>query len=189
MRKLKLQVQMTADGYIAGPNGEMDWVTMPWTDDINNYVNELTASIDTILLGRKLAEGFIPYWASVAANPEDPDFASGKKFTDTPKVVFTRTLERSEWSNAVLAKGTLASQINALKKGEGKDMIAYGGAGFVSSLIREGLIDEYHLFINPAAIGQGLAIFKEVGGRQNLKLVRSIPFECGIVLLQYEPNR
>jgi dihydrofolate reductase len=189
MRKLKLQVQTTVDGFIAGPNGEMDWMALPWTDDLNSYVEELTDSIDCIVLGRRLAEGFIPYWASVAADPENPDVASGRVFTDTPKVVFTKTLETSEWENTVLAKGDLVDEINRLKKQDGKDIIVYGGATFVSSLIKAGLIDEFHLFVNPAAIGSGMAIFKEVDGKQNLKLVQSRAFECGIVLLKYETER
>ena len=189
MRKLKLQVQMTVDGYIAGPNGEMDWITLPWTEDINTYVDEIMDIVDTIVLGRKLAEGFIPYWAGVAANPDDPEFTSGKKFTDTPKVVFSKTLDKSAWDNTVLAIGNLVDEITKLKKQDGKDIIAYGGATFVSALIKHGLIDEYHLFINPTAIGNGMTIFKELDSKQNLTLVKSISFNCGIVVLNYQPKR
>jgi dihydrofolate reductase len=189
MRKLKLQVQMTVDGFIAGPNGEIDWATFPWTEDINKYVDEITAPVDTIILGRKLAEGFIPYWAGVAANPDDPEFTSGKKFTDTHKVVFTKTLERSEWGNTVLAKGSLVEEITKLKKQDGQDIIAYGGATFVSALIKHGLIDEFHLFINPTLIGSGMTIFKQLDSKQNLTLVKSTSFDCGIVVLNFEPQR
>ncbi len=189
MRKLKLQVQMTVDGFIAGPNGEMDWGTWDWDDELKQYVTELTEPIDCIVLGRKLAEGFIPHWAAVAANPEHPEFTAGQKFTDTPKVVFTKTLNKSAWDNTVLATGDLVNEIAKLKKQEGQDIIAYGGATFVSALIRHGLIDEYHLFINPAAIGKGMAIFNELDGKQNLALVKSIAFDCGIVVLNYEPKR
>ncbi len=187
MRKLKLQVQVSIDGYIAGPNGEMDWLTFTWTDDLNNYVTEITQPVDTIVLGRKLAQGFIPHWANVAADPDNPEFTSGKKFTDTHKVVFTKTLDKSAWDNTVLAKGDLVDEVNKLKKQDGKDIIAYGGAGFVSSLISKNLIDEYHLFINPAAIGKGMPIFKEVEKKLNLQLVQARPFACGIVLLCYKP--
>lgn len=165
MRKLKLQVQMTVDGYIAGPNGEMDFMAWNWDNELKRYVDALTEPVDCIILGRKLAEGFIPHWAAVAANPSDPEFAAGKKFTDTPKVVFTKTLEQSAWNNTVLAKGDLADEITRLKTQDGKDIIAYGGAAFVSALIKHGLIDEFHLFINPVAIGNGMAIFKELGNK------------------------
>ena len=189
MRKLKLQVQMTVDGYIAGPNGEMDWMTLPWTEDLNKHVGKIIDPVDTIVLGRKLAEGFIPYWATVAANPDNPEFTAGKKFTDTHKVVFTKTLDKSEWDNTVLAKGDLVDEITKLKKQDGKDIVAYGGATFVSALIKQGLTDEFHLFINPTAIGNGMTIFKELDSKQNLTLVKSTSFDCGIVVLNYEPKR
>jgi dihydrofolate reductase len=189
MRKLKLQVQMTVDGYIAGPNGEMDWMVLDWDDELKNYVQEITDPVDCIVLGRKLAEGFIPYWSSVAGNAENPEYTAGQKFTDTHKVVFTRTLETSEWNNTVLAKNDLASEINQLKSQNGNDIIAYGGATFVSALIKQELIDEFHLFINPTAIGNGMAIFKELDARQNLTLIKSTSFDCGIVILHYELKR
>ncbi|GAB4160390.1 MAG: dihydrofolate reductase family protein [Candidatus Promineifilaceae bacterium] len=189
MRKLKLQVQMTVDGYIAGPNGEMDFMVWDWDDALKQYVDDLTEPVDCIILGRKLAEGFIPYWAAVAANPDDPEFTAGKKYTDTPKVVFTRTLDRSEWANTVLARGDLVEEITRLKNQPGADIIAYGGATFVSDLIKHGLIDEFHLFINPTAIGSGMAIFKELDRQQAFRLVSTRAFDCGIVLLNYEPKR
>jgi dihydrofolate reductase len=189
MRKLKLQVQMTVDGYIAGLNGEMDWMTLPWTEDINKYVDEITDPVDTIVLGRKLAERFIPYWATVAANTDNPEYTAGKKFTDTYKVIFTKTLDNSVWDNTALAKGDLVYEITKLKEHGGKDIIAYGGATFVSALIKQGLIDEFHLFINPTAIGNGMTIFKELDNKLNLKLVKSTSFDCGIVVLNYKPKR
>lgn len=189
MRKLKLQVQMSVDGYIAGPNGELDWMVWDWGDDLKKYVTELTEPVDTILLGRKMADGFISHWAKVAEDPDDPEYWAGKKFTDTPKVVFTKTLDKSEWPNTELAKGDLADEINKLKDGEGKDIIVYGGAEFVTSLVKAGLIDEYYLFINPTALGKGLTIFNDLENRQDLILARSTPFECGIVVQVYEPKR
>ena len=189
MRKLKLQVQMTVDGYIAGPNGEMDFMIMNWDQALKDYVGEITKPVDCLVLGRKLAEGFIPYWASVAANPDHPEFTAGKKFTDTIKYVFSKTLDKSVWDNTVLAKGDLTDEITKLKKKDGKDIIAYGGANFVSALIKQGLIDEFHLFINPTAIGKGMPIFKELDGKQNLTLVKSTSFECGIVVLNYTLKR
>ena len=159
---------MSVDGYMAGPNGELDFAGRNWDNDLIQYVTELTESMDCIVLGRKLAQGFIPHWATVAADPAHPEHTAGIKFTDTHKVVFTKTLEKSEWDNTVLAKGDIVDEITKLKNQNGSDIIAYGGATFVSSLIEHGLIDELHLFINPAAIGSGLSIFN---GRQNLKLV------------------
>lgn len=184
---------MTIDGFIGGPHGEMDWMTWNWDEALVKYTQALTDSVDTIVLGRRLAEGFIPHWAGVAADAGNPEHAAGRKFTDTPKVVFSRTLDASHpaangWTNTVVAGGGLAEEIHRLKGEEGKDLIAYGGAAFVSSLIKENLIDEYHLFVNPAAIGQGLSIFGQGGSRQELKLVKAHPFDCGIVVLHYEPK-
>lgn len=180
MRKLKLQVQMTLDGYIVGLDGEMDWLTLNWDDALKEYVKEITASIDCIVLGRKLAQGFIPHWA---ANPNEE---GAEVFNPTKKVVFTQTLEHSEWDNTVLAKGDIVDEITKLKKQDGKEMIAYGGVTFVSNLIRHNLIDEFHLFINPVVIGKGLSIFKEVEQKQNLIFVQSTAFDCGIVVLHYK---
>jgi dihydrofolate reductase len=188
MRKLKLQVQMTVDGYVAGPNGEMDWMVWNWDDALKQYVDAITAPVDCIVLGRRLAAGFIPHWAAVAANPDDPENAAGRKFTDTHKVVFTNTLEKSEWPNTVLAQGDLADEIARLKAQDGSDIMVYGGATFVSALIKEGLIDEYHLFVNPAAIGNGMPIFRELDSQLELTLVKATAFDCGIVVLHYVPK-
>ncbi len=118
-------------------------------------------------------------------NPESPEYAFARKMVDYPKVVFTKTLDESAWPNTVLAKGDIVEEVNYLKNQEGKDLIAYGGAGFVSSLIKHNLIDEYHLSINPVAIGRGMTIFSEFGGKFRLKQVDATPYECGITVHQY----
>ncbi len=185
MRKLKLQVQISVDGYVGGPKGEMDWLVRNWDAELIQYVTALTESFDCIVLGRKLAEGFIPHWAGIAADANHPEHAAGQKFTNTPKVVFTKSLAQVVWPQTILATGDLVAEIQALKQQPGGDIIAYGGATFVSALIKHGLIDEFHLFVNPTALGRGLAIFKELNGKQNLKLVQATPFSCGIVVLNY----
>ncbi len=183
MRKLKLQVQISVDGFIAEPTGEMDWMVWNWDEELKNYIKEITEPVDCIVLGRKLAQGFIPYWAS------NPELEGADKINNTQKVVFTKTLERSEWKNTVLAKGEITEEIAELKKKEGKDIIAYGGAAFVSSLIRLDLIDDFHLLINPAAIGTGMPVFSELESIRKLRLVRSEAYDCGIVAVNYEPVR
>lgn len=179
---------MSLDGFIAGPNGEMDWMVWDWDDALKQYVQEITDPVDCIVLGRKLAQGFIPYWADVASNPDHPEHVAGLKFAATRKLIFTKTLEGAEWDHTFLAKGDLAAEINQLKKQNGNDIIAYGGAAFVSSLIKERLIDEYHFFVNPTILGEGMAIFKEVQNKQNLQLVKATAFDCGIVVHHYEPK-
>lgn len=187
MKKLKLQVQMTADGFVCGPKGELDWMSFDWGSDITKYVNELTDSVDTILLGRKMTPGFMTYWLQVVSDKNNPEYAFGIKMIDTPKIVFTKTLEKSEWENTKLAKGNINEEIKNLKSQNGKDIIVYGGASFVSNLIKENLIDEYHLFVNPSVIGSGMKIFGEVNEKKRLKLIKSIPFGCGIVVHHYQP--
>jgi dihydrofolate reductase len=183
VRKFLLQTQTTVDGYMGGPNGEMDFTTYPWTDDINAYIDALTKSVDMIVLGRKLAEGFIPAWAS---GPPGETQESIDWMNNTPKVVISNTLTESPWENAVVAGGDLTETVNRLKAEPGGDMIAYGGSTLVSNLIANGLLDEIHLFVNPTAIGAGIPVF---GSRQQLRLVTAQPFECGIAALHYEPKR
>lgn len=179
MRRLKLQVQMSMDGFIAGPNGEMDWMVWDWDAGLKAYVSALTEPVDCILLGRKLAQGFIPYWAS------HPEEEGAEKLNSTPKVVFTHTLTAAEWEHTTLATGDLVEEVTRLKQLPGQDMIAYGGATFVSALIRHNLIDDYHLLINPVAVGKGRTIFGEVEGTPSLRLVDAHAFACGIVAVRY----
>ncbi|MFC7586162.1 dihydrofolate reductase family protein [Nonomuraea antimicrobica] len=103
MRTFKLQVQTTIDGYMAGPKGEMDWVTSSWSDDLNTYVEALMESVDHIVLGRRLAEGFIPAWA---AGPEGETKEGIAWMNDTPKVVISDSLAESPWPNATVAGET-----------------------------------------------------------------------------------
>ena len=180
---------MSIDGRIAGPNGEMDWMAGLQDDEGNKYVNELTESIDTILLGRKMTDGFISYWSDVINKPDDPWYALAKKMIEIPKVVFTKTLNKSNWINTDIATGDLTDEIMKLKSRDGKDMVVYGGASFDSSLIKLGLIDEFLLFINPVAIGNGMTIFKELNEIQKFNMVKSKPFDSGVILLHYEARK
>ncbi len=184
MRKLKLQIQMTVDGFVGRASGEMDWVNKNWDEEIGAYVTAITEPVDCILLGRKLAESFIPHWA---AQPQNEPKSAIDKLNNTPKVVFSKTLETSEWPNTTLVNGGLAHEVNRLKNLPGGDIMTYGGAGFASALVWGNLIDEYHLFINPSAIGTGMSIFRQVNGNHKLQLKNSQMFSCGVVVLCYEP--
>ena len=186
MRKLKLQMQMTINGYVAGPNGKNDWMTWNPDDELIAFMNSLIDSSDTLLLGRKTADSIINYWEN--ALDKNPDTPFAKKIVDILKVVFTKTLHKSPWNNTTLAKGNLAEEIANLKKQNGKDILVFGGAGFVSSLIKEGLIDEYHLFLNPTAIGNGMTIFKSLDRTQKFSVIQSRFYPCGITVLSYKPK-
>ena len=187
MRKLRLQVQISVDGCIAGPNNEMDWLV--WDDKYIKYVNDITESVDTIIMGRKMVDGFIPYWTDVMNKPDDPMNALAKKMIEIPKVVFTKTLNKPRWINTDIATGDLKDEITKLKNQNGRDIIVYGGVSFDSSLIKEKLIDEFYLFVNPVVIGNGKTIFKNLEEIQRFILIESRGFDCGLVLLHYEVKK
>lgn len=189
MRKLKLQVQITVDGFVAGPNGELDWMTFSTDERIADRVNELTDSSDTILLGRKMTDGFIDYWTSVLENPESEEYTFAQKMIDIPKVVFSKTVTESKWVNTTVANGDLTEEVEKLKNSDGKDILVYGGANFVGNLIKNNLIDEYHLIVNPVAIGNGMSIFGESIKKLNLQLINSESFASGEVELFYAPQK
>jgi len=189
MRKLKLHVEISIDGCIAGPNNEMDWIDFSWNEKLREFEDRLHDPVDTILLGRKMTNEFISYWFDVINKPDDPEYSIAKKMVETPKIVFTKTLNKSEWPNTEIATGDLKEEITNLKSQEGGDIIVYGGASFDSSLIKENLIDEYYLFINPVVIGNGKTIFKDLKEIRKLSLVESITFDSGTVLLHYEVKR
>jgi dihydrofolate reductase len=189
MKKLRLQMQISVDGYVAGTNGELDWMTWNMDEKILQFINELTDDSGTILLGRKMTDGFMNYWENVVHNqPESPEFSFAKKMVDIPKVVFSKTLSSSHWTNTTLAKGNLNEEIANLKKQDGKDIIVYGGAGFVSSLIKEQLIDEFNFFVNPVMINKGMRIFDLADKRQKLSPLGSTMYDCGITVLRYKTD-
>jgi len=182
MRKLKLQMQITVDGFVAGPEGQLDWMTWDMDEKIVGFINHLTDTSDTILLGRKMTDGFVKYWEGVVAKPSSPEYAFGRKMVDMPKIVFSRTLTRVEGKNVRVESGPLPQAVSRLKEQAGKDIVVYGGATFVSSLIENGLIDELNLFVNPVAIGKGMRIFE---ARKPLKMASSTAYPCGIVVNTY----
>jgi dihydrofolate reductase len=185
MRKLKLQMQATIDGYVAGPEGQLDWMTFDMDEGLIGHINRLTDSSDTILLGRKMTDGFIKYWEKAVTEKDSPEFGFAQKMVSLPKVVFSKTLRDVKGQNVRVENGDLVAAVKQLKSQPGKDMVVYGGATFVSSLIEHGLIDEVNLFINPVAIGDGVRIFKR---RTSLKLAASMAYPSGIVVNTYLPK-
>ena len=192
MRKLKLEVQLSIDGFAADPKGNTGWMVWDWQPkwnwdkELQKYHIDLQLSSDTILLGRKMAMGgFFDHWENVAANPDDPQYAFAKPITEMEKYVFTKTLQKPKWKNTKLVNGDFVAAIKRLKKRGGKDIIVYGGTSFVSSLIEAQLIDEYHLLINPFILGKGKPIFKTVTGMKSLSLVNATPYRCGVIAVQY----
>jgi dihydrofolate reductase len=194
VRKLKLQVQITVDGYVGGPEGDHDWRTWNWDEKLKAFAYPLRDVCDTILLGRKTAEVFIPHFEDTVNNLEakntdkalDEKFEYANRMVSMPKIIFSKTMKTFDGKNATVENGDLVTAVTDLKSKEGKDMIVYGGAGFVSSLIKEGLIDEFNFFVNPVMINKGLRIFDLLKHRQKLSLISATPYACGISVLVFK---
>jgi dihydrofolate reductase len=178
-------MQITVDGFVAGPEGQLDWMTWAMDESLLAFIKQLTDTSDTILLGRKMTDGFIKYWEHVITQPESPEYSFARKMVHTPKVIFSKTLQHVDGQNVRIESGDLSEAVNQLKRLPGKDIIVYGGATFVSSLIENSLIDELNLFVNPVAIGNGMQVFKE---QKPMKLAASMAYPCGIVVNSYEPK-
>lgn len=183
MRKLKLQMQITVDGFVAGPEGQLDWMTWGEEENLIGFINHLVDTSDTILMGRKMTPGFVNYWESVKFG--DPQYEFAQKMVNTPKVVFSRTVSSMEGKNVRVENGDLVTAVNDLKSQSGKDLLVYGGASFVASLLEHRLIDELSLFVNPIAIHDGLRIFT---ARTPLQLVDSVAYKNGKVVNTYKPR-
>lgn len=183
MRKVHIQMNMTLDGFVAGPQGQLDWMLQEEDFRHIHHLQALTDTVQTILLGRKMATESIPYWENVAAKNErnaESDYA--RFFVKTAKIIFSKTRTGFEGRNAVVEQGDLAETVRQLTSMPGKDIIAYGGAHFVSALLEQRLADELNLFIHPVAIGEGLAIFTT---QTRLELILSESYSNGIVLNRY----
>ena len=200
MGKLVLEIQTSLDGYIATNDGNTNWMLWnwgpewTWDNELQQYHNALTLSADCILLSRQMAEeGFIAHWQNVAMHAGSTQYTFARHITNTPKVVFSKTLDKATpipggWDNVDIVAGDFVNAINKLKQHYHHDILVYGGATFVSSLIKADLIDEFHLLVNPVVIGSGLSIFKTISHPQEMTLIKSKSFNCGIVLLHYKSN-
>ena len=178
---------MSVDGFVAGPNGELDWIWIGKPDpNILQKVVELAGTCDTILLGRKMTRGFIDHWENVVDNqPRSHEQSLAKLMVDLRKIVFSHSQSEIKGRNVEVNSGEdLAAEVQALKQQPGKDIMVYGGAEFVSSLISQNLIDEYYIFRRPVAIGKGLTIFKD---QTVLRLESTVAYENGTMLHKYFP--
>lgn len=191
MRKVILFMHMSFDGMVCGANNEQDWMTMN-DDEMGKFLaGDMLKTVDTILTGRVLYDGFASFWPGVPDMPNIPpelvEFAHW--MNNTPKVVFSKTLEKAEWTNSTIVSGDLAEEVAKLKAQPGGDMIIFGGAATVEEFTRLGLVDEYRIKLEPIIMGQGKPLFKDVQDRQKLKLTLSKSFDSGVVGLYYEVVR
>jgi len=192
MRKVILFMHLSLDGFIARPNGELDWATRD-DETMGKYlISDLLSTVDTMLLGRVLYQGFVSYWPAAAANPSTPkdliDLAHW--IVNSPKIVFSKTLEKVEWKNSRLVKvkdnHDIAEEVAKLKQQPGGDMVVFGGARLAQTFTELGLIDEYRLKLEPVVLGSGKPLFKNIKDRINLKLLKAKTFNSEVVGPYYQ---
>jgi dihydrofolate reductase len=173
---------VTLDGYVAGPGGDGDWGLPAEHPDVRAWKVASLRQVGTHIMGRVTYEQMAGHWPNAAG-----DYASF--MNDLPKVVFSQTLPAAGWAGSRIARGDLAAEIAALKTEPGGDIMAHGGAAFVQSLSRLGLIDEYRLVILPVALGNGLPLFKDLDKPLRVDLAEAKSFPDGTVILVYRPIR
>ena len=188
MRKVISAMQMSLDGFIEGPNGELDWIEN-WEDSY-----DLMEQVDTCVLGAAMYPGYEQYWTSILADPKALLPFTGKvatpgeidyaHFADrTPHIVLSSTLKQVAWRTARIEPRVDA--LLRLKQQPGKDIYVVGGAALVGSLMNKGWIDELRLTVHPVALGQGKALFDALSQRQRLALVEARPLKAGLVSMIY----
>jgi dihydrofolate reductase len=183
MARLIYSMGVSLDGFIAGPEGEIDWGGPD--EELHRFHNEQTRGLDAHLLGRRLYET-MRYWETAEENPSSAEYEIefARMWNDLPKIVFSRTLERVE-GNARLVRDNAAEELTRLKEQEGKNL-AVGGAGLASAAAKLGLIDEYGLFVYPVVLGAGMPYFPALDERINLELVETRTFGSRVVYLRYQ---
>ncbi|MHB8598498.1 MAG: dihydrofolate reductase family protein [Ktedonobacteraceae bacterium] len=191
MRKLIVTMWVTLDGFVAGPNGEMDWVGSHYDEAMGKYEDDIVSAADTLILGRVTYQSFAGSWPHV---PENPAASKGEieyahKLNAMRKIVFSRTLDTVEWNNSTLVKDLIPEEIEKMKQGPGKDMLIYGSVSIVQTLTNLGLVDEYQLLVHPVILGGGKSLFQNIQDRVNLKLVKCDVTDAGIVRLYYQPAK
>ena len=187
---------LSADGYFAGPEGNLDWV-VPDSEQAAAAARDI-AKFDTVLFGRQTYELFAAFWpqAAVDASGTVPDphhpgrrssehAAVATALNSMTKLVFSRTLKDVNWQNSRLVRELDPRQIETMKKQPGKDIIVFGSGSIVSQLTQNGLIDEYQFAVCPVFIGNGQPLLKNVTKRVRLKLLEAKPLPSGDVMLRY----
>ena len=189
MRKLVLFMHVSLDGFVAGPNGEMDWINAD--EEIFDYAGQRTNEADTALYGRVTYQMMESYWPTAAQLPTATkhDVEHSKWYNKVTKVVLSRTLKGANLTNTLIIDGNLAGEIVKLKQDSGKDILMFGSPTAAHSLMAEKLIDDYWLFVNPILLGRGIPLFNGVKEKSALKLVASNIFSSGVVCLHYEYKR
>ena len=192
MRKIISLTHLSLDGFAAGPNDELDWIS--YDKDLEQYAHALHDVTDAVIWGRRTYEGMASYWLTIPDAPESTpaELAHARYLESATKIVVSRTLDRVEWdgaTNTVLIKDHIADQINAIKAQPGKDIWFLGSVALAQEFMRLDLIDEYRIQINPVRLGEGKPLFAGVTSRAALKLLEARTLPSGVVALRYEPVR
>ncbi|MBS1492373.1 MAG: dihydrofolate reductase family protein [Bacteroidetes bacterium] len=182
MRKVILQMNTSMDGYVAGPNGELDWMLENSGEEGFKMAEKLLEESDLILLGRGMSKEFLDYWPKETSN-----FA--KRINSLPKVIFSRTMKESDivWDNVTISKD-IAEKIKEEKAKPGKNIILYGGCGLATSFAKLGIVDDYYLSTVPVILGKGKHLFDGMDMKV-LKLIESTPTPSGEIINHYEPKK
>ena len=187
MPRLSVFNSVTLDGYFAGANGDLRWAH-PGSDDpeFQAFIAENAKGGGRLLFGRITYELMASYWPTPGALESNPVVA--ERMNSLPKIVFSRTLDKASWSNTMLVKGDLASEVRRLKKAPGEDMVIFGSGSIVSQLAPLRLIDEYQVVMVPVVLGKGKTMFDGIPKTLSLKLTNTRRFGNGRVFLCYEPT-
>ena len=181
MRRLILQTGISIDGYVAAVDRSHPWDAGGGSDDVKQWILESVRNAGAHLMGRVTYEEMASAWPGSSS-----DFA--KPMNEIPKVVFSKTLKRADWAETRIASGDLAEEVKSLKAEPGNDLIAYGGARLDQSLTRLGLVDEFRLMVQPAALGAGLPLFKDLPEPLQLELVEATTYPTGLAIHIYRPR-
>lgn len=184
MRKIILSLHTTLDGFVAGPNGEMDWIKLD--DEMFDLIGGFTDNADTALYGRITWEMMESYWPTAAEKPNATkhDIEHSKWYNNTQKVVLSRTVKGYKNKTIFLADN-IPTEIENLKNQPGKNILIFGSPSAAHTLMEHNLIDEYWLFINPVLLGKGIPVFAKIITRIGLQLVTSKTFANGVIGLHY----
>lgn len=188
MRKLVLFMHTSLDGFVAGPNGEMDWIHVD--EKIFDYAGRRTGEADAALYGRVTYQMMDSYWPTAGEQPTatQHDIEHSKWYNTVTKIVLSRTMKEAKPKTKIIGDH-LKDEIIKLKKAPGREILIFGSPTAAHALMAEGLIDDYWLFINPVLLGQGIPLFKDLKEKAALKLVENHVFSSGVVCLHYEFQR
>lgn len=184
-RKVIYSMMVSLDGFIESSTGEINWSAPD--EELHQHFNDQEHFIDTHLYGRRLYENMANYWPTADQKPDAPELEIefARIWKKRNKVVFSKTLEHVDW-NTTLVRENIAEEVRKLKEQPGKDM-DLGGAELAATFRQLDLIDEYRLYIHPVLLGDGKPMFKQLPEMQQLHLIESKTFGCGVVLLRYQP--